>query len=98
MEKLKSRGFINKKNRPSILSRLLTLNVADIIKYFNQVLHGYLSFFRCVDDFNHVKKKLHWYFKYSLVFTLKAKFKLSSRAKVFTKYTKDLKCLDTKGG
>lgn len=89
-------GFLNKKLRPSTVSRILSLNAADIIKYFNQVLVGYLSFFRCVDDFNYVKRRLHWYFRFSLVSSLKAKFKLGGRAKVFAKFSKDLKCLDLK--
>jgi len=95
-KKLLNRGFLNKRLRPGTVSRIISLNVADIIKYFNQVLLGYLSFFRCVDDFNYVKRRLHWYFKFSLVSTLKAKFKLGGRGKVFAKFSKELKCLDLK--
>lgn len=95
-KKLVNRGFLNKNLRPGSVSRILSLNVADIIKHFNQVLVGYLSFFRCVDDFSYVKKRLHWYFRFSLVSTLKAKFKLGGRNKVFEKYSKKLKCLDLK--
>ena len=59
MEKLKNKKFLNKKYRPSAVTQLLTLKVADIIKYFNQVLLGYLFFFRCVDDFNYVKRRFY---------------------------------------
>jgi hypothetical protein len=87
---------LNKKHRPAAVKRLFTLGTANIIKYLNQVLLNYLSFFRCVDDFNYFKRRLYWYFKFSLVSTLKAKFKLGSRIEVFEKYTQDLKCLDAK--
>ena len=54
---LRTRGFLNKKFRPGVVARLTSLGAADIIKYFNQVLHSYLSFFRCVDDFTYVKAR-----------------------------------------
>jgi hypothetical protein len=50
-----------------------------------------------VDDFNKAKRRLYWYFKYSLVSTLKEKFKLGSRKKVFDRYTNGLKCIDSRG-
>jgi hypothetical protein len=50
-----------------------------------------------VDDFNRTKRRFYWYFKYSLVSTLKEKFKLGSRKQVFDRYTKDLKCIDSRG-
>jgi group II intron reverse transcriptase/maturase len=97
IERLKIKGFLNKKNRPSSVARLMTLGTADIIKYFCSVLHGYLSYFRCVDDFNAAKSRFYWYFKYSLVSTLKAKFKLGGRSKVFHRYGPHIQCLDRKG-
>lgn len=58
------------------------------------VFSNYLSFFRCVDDFKIVKTRFYWYFKYSLVSTLKTKLKYGSRHKVFQRYGFDIKCLD----
>lgn len=76
---------------------LISFGVAHIIKYFYRILHGYLLYFRCADDFNTVKKRLYWYFKYSLVSTLKSKFKLNSRSKIFCRYGINITCLDKKG-
>jgi len=42
VERLKIKGFLNKKGRPSCAMRLITLGVANIIKYFRSVLYGYL--------------------------------------------------------
>ena len=97
MARLKSKGFLNKKGRPSSVARLMSLGVADIIKYFCSVFHGYISYYRCADDFNTVKSRLYWYFKYSLVSTIKAKLKLGGRSKVFKRYGSDIKCLDRHG-
>lgn len=94
---LRTRGFLNKKFRPGVVACFISSSVADIIQYFNQALHSYLSFFRCVDDFIYVRARLFWYFQMSLVSTLKAKFKLGGRNQVFKKYTTDLKCLNEKG-
>ena len=97
LEKLKMKGVLNKKGRPASVARLMTLNVSDIIKYFNSVLNGYLSFYRCADDFKVAKSRFYWYFKYSLVSTLKAKLKFGSRRKVFKRYGENITCLDRQG-
>jgi hypothetical protein len=75
----------------------MTLGVAHIITYFSHTLHNYLYFFRCIDDFYYVKIRLFWYFRMSLVSTLKTKYKLNGKNKAFKKYSPALKCFDTKG-
>lgn len=97
IERLKSKGFLNKKGRPSSVARLMTLGVFDLVKYFRLALHGYLTYFRCADDFPSVRNRFYWYFKYSLVSTIKAKLKLGGRSKVFQRYGSDIKCLDRDG-
>jgi retron-type reverse transcriptase len=97
IKRLKSRGFLNKKGRPSSVARLMTLTVPELVKYFRSVLCGYLTYYQCVDDFKSVKSRFYWYFKYSLVSTIKAKLKLEGRGKVFKRYGSDIKCLDSKG-
>jgi hypothetical protein len=93
--KLQQRGFLNHKCRPAAVFKILSLGVANIIKYFNKVLWRYIFYYKCVDDFVKARARFFWYFKMSLVSTLKAKFKLSGKRKVFDKYP-DLKCLDSK--
>lgn len=93
-KRLVVKGFLNKKGRPSSVARLTALSVPEIIKYFNGIIHGFLSYYRCSDAFNRDKKRLHWVFKYSLVSTIKMKLKLGSRVKVFDRYGSDISCLD----
>ena len=97
VERLKARGFLNKKGRPSSVARLTTLTVFELIKYFRSRLYGYLTYYQCVDDFNSVKSRFYWYFKYSLVSTIMLKLKLGGRGKVFRRYGSEIKCLDSKG-
>ena len=97
VERLKSRGILNKKGRPSSVARLMTLTVPELIKYFRQVFYGYLTYYQCADDFKSVKNRFYWYFKYSLVSTIKAKLKLGGRGKVFKRYGSDIKCLNSSG-
>lgn len=75
----------------------MSLGVSSIIKYFNSVLNSYLSFFKCADDFKVAKTRFYWYFKYSLVSTLKAKLKYVSRRQVFQRYGFDITCLNYQG-
>lgn len=58
-ERLMAKGFLNKKGCPSSVARLTTLSVSEIIKYFNSIIHGFLSYYRCSDDFNRDKRRLH---------------------------------------
>lgn len=97
LEKLTMKGVLNKKGRPASVARLMTLCVSDIIKYFNSVLVGYLSYYRCADDFKAAKSRFYWYLKYSLVSSLKAKFKMGSRRKVFERYGQDITYVDRQG-
>ena len=94
MEHLKSKGFLNKKGWPARVARLTTLNVFELIYYFRLVFYSYLAYYWCVDNFARVWNWLYWYFKYSLISTIKSKFKLGSRSKVFQRYGSDIKCLD----
>lgn len=50
VNRLKIKGFLNKRSRPASVMRLITLRVVDMIKYFQSVFHGYLSYYRCADD------------------------------------------------
>jgi Type II intron maturase len=61
------------------------------------MFYSYLTYYKCADDFKSVKSRFYWYFKYSLVSTIKAKLKLGGRGKVFKRYGLDIKCLDSKG-
>ena len=97
VECLKARGFLNKKGRPSSVARLTTLTVSELIKYFRSRLYGYLTYCQCVDDFDSAKSRFYWYFKFSLVSTIKLKLKLGGRGKVFRRYGSEIKCLDSKG-
>jgi hypothetical protein len=42
VERLKSKGFLNKKGRPASVMWLMTLGLTDMISYFRNVLYGYL--------------------------------------------------------
>lgn len=79
------------------MPQLLTLPTYNIIKYFVSVLTGYLSFYRCADDFKVAKSRFYWYLKYSLVSTLKAKFKFGGRRKVFQRYGQNITDTDRTG-
>lgn len=54
-QKLKSRGIINKKGNPGSLPNLKAASNYQIIQYYNAVAHGFLSSFRCADDFSKLK-------------------------------------------
>jgi len=62
-----------------------------IIKYYNSVANGFLSYYRCCDNFVKIKDLVQYQLKYSLISTLKNKHKLGSRKQTILKYGPDIK-------
>jgi hypothetical protein len=95
--KLRNKGIINRKNNPGSLPDLKAASNYQIIEYFNALAHGFLSSFRCADDFGKLKRWVNWYIRYSLISTLQDKLKLGSRSRVIDRFGIDISTVDSKG-
>jgi hypothetical protein len=100
MEKFKKNSFIKKdkngKYQALSLERLINLSHVAILKYYNKVIASFLDYFFFVDNYFSMQKKVVFFLRHSCALTLKLKYSLRSRFKVFSKFGRHLTCPKTK--
>jgi len=98
LEKGLENGFFKKtltgKFVPTFCGKLVNLDHADVIRFYNQKICGILNYYSFVDNKKSLGSFVHG-LKHSCALTLALKFKLRHRAKVFKKFGKTLKCPET---
>jgi hypothetical protein len=88
-KRLEDSSIINRKKKPISKTSLLQAEPWLIISYYNSVVHGILSYFRCVDNINTIKKIVTYHIRYSLLHTLAHKHKCSIK-KILETYGKEI--------
>ena len=89
-DQLRRRGIVEDQNfRPTALKRMLNHEDFSIVNYFRAIAHGLLSYYRCCDNFHKVKRIATYQIRWSAIFTLANKHKLTAK-KVINRYTMDL--------
>jgi hypothetical protein len=88
--RLEKASIINSKKKPMSKNSLLAAEDWLIISYYNTLAHGLLSYFRCADNLNTIKKIVTYHLRYSLLHTLAHKHKCSIK-KVLEVYSKEIK-------
>jgi group II intron reverse transcriptase/maturase len=99
IKKLMLRGFVKWNENGTILKstaikRMVNLDHADIVNYYNMVVRGILNFYSHVDNrssLGSLVRSLHM----SCALTLALKYKLRRKALVFKKFKSALTCPDT---
>lgn len=92
LDKLVSAGFFKNKDgeyHPTKVGRLINLDISDILRYYNSVIHGYLSYYTFADNRSSIGMIVHG-LKHSCALTLALKLKLRKRAAVFKKFGSNL--------
>lgn len=87
--RLINNSIMNNKKKPISKTSLLKFEAWKIINYYNSIAHGLLSYFRCVDNFNIIKKIVTYHIRYSLLRTLAHKHKCTS-TKILAIYGKKI--------
>jgi retron-type reverse transcriptase len=87
---LEEASIISNKKTPMCKNSLLTAEPWFIISYYNNIAHSLLSYFRCADNLNTVKKIVTYHLRYSLLHTLARKHKCSVK-KILEMYSKEIK-------
>jgi len=90
---LKNNFIVNNKKKPICKNSLLQTEPWLIISYYNSIVHSILSYFRCVDNINILKKIITYQIRYSLLHTLAHKHKCSLK-KILETYSKEIKALN----
>jgi group II intron reverse transcriptase/maturase len=80
---------------PTFCGRLINLDHADIIRFYNQKTRGILNYYSFVDNKKSLGQFVHG-LKHSCALTLALKLKFRHKAKVFKKFGSTLRCPETK--
>jgi group II intron reverse transcriptase/maturase len=98
-DKLKTQGFVKQNNAygwvtPTALRRIVNMDHADIVGYYNTVVRGILNYYSFADNRKSLGRVVRA-LQMSCARTLALKYKLRFAAKVFKKYGKYLKDPDS---
>lgn len=97
-EKATDGGFFFKRSDefvPTKVGRLINLDHADIVGYYNSVIRGVLNYYSFANNRKSLGSFVHG-LKWSCARTLALKYKLRHSSKVFKRFGGKLKCPDTK--
>ena len=77
-DQLRRRGIVENTNfRPTPLNRMLNHEDSIIVNYFRAIANGVLSYYRCCDNFNKVKRIVNYQIRWAALHTLANKHKLT---------------------
>lgn len=91
--KLEENKIINNKKKPISKNNILTAEDYSIIRYYNNVAYGLMSYYRCATNINKLKEIVSYHLRYSLIYTLMNKHKLPSVKSVLKTYGKNIKTI-----
>ena len=91
--KLEKNKIINNKKKPIAKTNILIAEDYSIIRYYNSIAYGLMSYFKCVTNINKLKEILSYHLRYSLIYTLMNKHKLSSAKAVLETYGKNIQTI-----
>ena len=90
VEKLKQRGYANKKGSPTRNGRFINHPLYDIVEHYKMVERGILQYYKLANNYGRVAARIHYILKYSCALTIASKMKLTTLRRVFNKYGKNL--------
>jgi len=97
VEKLKQRGYTNKKGAPTRNGRFINHPLYDIVEHYKMVERGILQYYKLANNYGRVAARIHYIVKYSCALTIASKMKLITLRRVFNKYGKSLNIKNESG-
>lgn len=97
VEKLKQRGYTNKKGAPTRNVRFVNHPLYDIVEHYKMLERGILQYYKLANNYGRVAARIHYILKYSCVLTIASKMKLTTLRRVFNKYGKNLNIKNQSG-
>lgn len=97
VEKLKQRGYANKKDMPTRNGRFINQSLYDIVEHYKMVERSILQYYKLANNYSRVAARIHYILKYSCALTIASKMKLTTLRRVFNKYGKNLNIKNESG-
>ena len=99
LEKLLENGFCRKSKNgiysPTAVKRIVNLDHADILSYYNSVIRGILNYYSFVDNYTRLGALVKLHLLRSCALTLALKYKMRHKSKAFKKFGSNLACPET---
>lgn len=89
-ERLKLHGFLNSRGQPIGKGNMILNEPTIIIKQFNSIAYGLLSYYRCVDNLNTIKNIINYKLRFSLLYTLMQKHRYRSLSQTIAIYSEKI--------
>ncbi|XP_024541953.1 nuclear intron maturase 3, mitochondrial-like [Selaginella moellendorffii] len=96
VDKLRLREIVTKGGRPTHFRMLLAQEDIAILHWYSGLAYRWLDYYRCCDNFAFVKKTVDYHLRWSLIFSLAAKHKSSSR-NIRKSFSNDIKVVGLDG-
>lgn len=100
--KLKANKFVKQDAsgtfKPTALRRLINLDHADIIGYYNSISRGIMNYYSFADNYTRIGAIVKYHLLHSCALTLALKYKLRMKAKAFKRFGSTLNDPDTGRG
>jgi len=90
VEKLRSKGFLNKKNQPTRCGRYINMDLWNIIESYKSIERGIINYYSMANNYGRLAARVHYCLKYSCALTISSKMKLKTMRGAFKRYGKNL--------
>jgi hypothetical protein len=90
VEKLRSKGFLNLKYKPTRNGRYINKDLWKIIYTYRSIERKIVSYYFLASNYGRLIARVHYILKYSCALTISSKMKLKTLREVFKRYGKNL--------
>jgi len=90
VERLRLKGFLNRKNQPTRCGRYINMDLWSIVKSYKLIERGVLNYYSMANNYGRLAARVHYSLKYSCALTISSKMKLRTMRGAFKRYGKNL--------
>ena len=90
VEKLRLKGFLNKKGQPTRCERYINMDLLNIVESYKSIERGVMNYYFMANNYGRLATRVHYSLKYSCALTISSKMKLRTMRRAFKRYGKNL--------
>lgn len=90
VERLRLKGFLNKKDQPTRCGRYINMDLWNIVDSYKSIERGVINYYSMANNYGRLAARVHYSLKYSCALTISSKMKLRTMRGAFKRYGKNL--------
>lgn len=94
VERLRLKGFLNKRNLPTRCGRYINMDLWNIVKSYKAIERGIINYYSMANNYGRLAARVQYSLKYSCALTISSKMKLKTMRGAFKRYGKNLEIKD----